>query len=223
MKINDIINDTIAKLYDKDMTNAIHAYKETNWFKNDMFLYRGLKSKTFKTLNIPNVGIRNNPKDTPVRIHNSVNDISMNKIGINIRNGVFSIFDREIASYYGYSVHIVIPTKDTKMFMNKNVKDFTSHIMLASESKHLFNKYLTDVLKTEPLTRDDEINGFFKHKHYNSFMEYTYELYVYGCENISVNDASINQFSQNEVMVFGECYIVPEWEVKHILGYKDEN
>lgn len=67
-----------------------------------------------------------NPSNTNIIIHDFVNMISKERLGLPIRNLIFSNKDYDISDDYG-AVYVLFPLDGYKLYYHKGVVDFTAH------------------------------------------------------------------------------------------------
>lgn len=69
------------------------------------------------------------PRDTFILFHELANYMSMQKLGINIRQGIFATRKSSHAQVFGDVVYRLIPNDGYEMFYNPDVEDFTVHTL----------------------------------------------------------------------------------------------
>lgn len=219
MKMRDIINivenaangveglDIPATVDKEHLVAAIREFAKSDMYNGGLFLYRGGKYKDKWLYNVPPKGIRTRPRDTPVNIHDIVNKEAVTELGYAVRNGVFATPDFSIAGGYG-DEHLIIPTKDTIMIQNRYINDFTSYCEYETqEDSDGFSDFLITEFEIEDISEIDEL-GISINKLLHDYVtrvlvpDYISNLKV---ENLNTNDIDEN----NEVMLFGEFYVIP--------------
>lgn len=119
-----------------DLSDA-PSHKDTSFVKDYGYpLYIGIDSirsrgfHEFKNNSRP-------PRDTIKVLHNLANHLSMKKLGVNIRQGIFSTKDSSHAGSFGEHIMRFVPNDGYEMFCNPEVEDFTVHSTHGSEYKKI--------------------------------------------------------------------------------------
>lgn len=118
MKINDILlNESIA--------NIVEEIKSSKWFKTANYnLYRGMNHKinTYEKVSIKKDNTRK-PRNTSQESHDAVNKLSIEKLGLPVRNSLYITTDITQAKIYG-EVYMVFPVGDNNILLtNPAVRD----------------------------------------------------------------------------------------------------
>lgn len=90
----------------------------------DLKLCRGIEAD-LETQYMP-FKFREKPLDTDISIHHRINDVSVEKFNIPIRNLLFAVPSRTVASSYG-NVYIIVPNGEFTLYSNPKVSDMTEH------------------------------------------------------------------------------------------------
>lgn len=186
MKIDDIVKDK-NPVFDR----IIHsAFFKANFEKSfPPYLYHGSNYFPAEEV-IVKQKFRTEPRDTVKLVHNFVNDLSMEKLGIPIRNLLFTSTCKHRISDYGDEKFMVFPLSDDyKLFYNEVVDDFTEYYGLGYNATRLHdfiyyvegnNKALYQKLPDVDWTRRDLNNEYHElsnNKEFHAFILRTIEDY----------------------------------------------
>ena len=178
MKIKDILNEAKDdNLYERIINSS---FFKNNWkpyfdsldpgeeseFASEIedrlpMLYHGGKLKNGK---INHIIYRASPMDTPVLIHDTINELSEEKFGYSIRAMLFASKDGTLASEYG-DPSIMIPVdEDYKFFYSTLVDDMyiSNKVFNSAEYKKNIKPYLEELFEKDPISLiTDEIHSVF--------------------------------------------------------------
>lgn len=111
----------------------------------DIRLYHGTKSPVKEPSLVP-FRYRKAPKDTPQVIHDTINEKSVDKFGIPVRNLFFTYQKpHNIINYYGEQC-IAIPKGKFRLFCNPLVNDMTTHYDLDMYSSNFYTAIFEEVI-----------------------------------------------------------------------------
>lgn len=199
MKINDIDVSMSTK---SDVVGAIKAFTKSQMYRDGIVLYRGAGKIETWFISVPPAGARTKPLDTTLWIHNTINDVSEEINGYKMRNGVFCTEDKEVTKNYGSTLYVIIPTEKTIFFRHEYIADLTGYLE-ADVMENNFEAFCEDQgIDTENLSSIETNNK------YREFITVDFApSYINGLEQLDMNDHWDS--SENEVIVFGDFYIVP--------------
>lgn len=128
MRYNDLINESNTE---EDRIAA--EIRNSKWFKESKYdLYRGLKKDfEYKKVYIDKQRDRK-PTDTRHLVHDFTNEYSNEKLGVKIRNGLYTSMSYREVSEYG-SLYLVFPLDNTELYFNPKIKDFYIDISMNIE------------------------------------------------------------------------------------------
>lgn len=141
MKITDI----------SDIESIINIAHSTMFHKHGNILYSGKSQDSdYFVQNIDELRYRN-PKNTPLELHDTINNVAYDKFGVLIRNGLFATTKIKEATEYG-TVYRIFPTEDNyTVFTNPNVSDLTFEInkQRSGEVEQFMDNYVDGVIETK--------------------------------------------------------------------------
>jgi hypothetical protein len=210
MKINDLSK------YPQSLIDAVKEYMKSDWYQSGVFMYRGQRQRRKIRFTVGNDGYRNKPLDTGEEFHNSTNILAKQKLGVKVRNGIFAKFNNKRIHLYGHS-HIILPidVNNFRIFTNRKVSDFTSNVYMQYISKSNYNVWLSQLPKN---TSIDESNGKEEYKNY------LIKEYIDNIEEIELFSTGISPTYYNEIMLFGDMFIIPEEDFLEIVeGINNED
>jgi len=80
------------------------------------------------------------PRDTFVVLHNLTNYLSKKKLGVNVRQGIFSTKSKHNAEVFGTEVYRFVPNDGYEMYYNPEVEDFTVHSLQGGSKGKKLNR-----------------------------------------------------------------------------------
>ena len=86
------------------------------------YLYRGIEGEF--TSGIFTTRKQREPSDTPLWLHNALNELFEKKFGWKVRDGVFATHDTEVAQHYGDAVYCIFPVGEFEYVWSPHVADF---------------------------------------------------------------------------------------------------
>lgn len=207
MKINDIDVGMSTK---SDVVGAIKAFTKSQMYRDGIVLYRGAIKRDTWFISVPPSGARTHPLDTQLWMHNTINNVSEEHNGYKVRNGIFCTEDKDTAVHYGTNLYVIIPTEKAVFFRHEYIGDLTGYLE-SDAMEHNFIEYCYD--------QEIDIESLNDTEKYNTFREFisyfVAPTYIDLLEKLYMNDHWSS--SENEVMVFGDFYIVPvEYATKMI-------
>lgn len=137
MKFN-MLNEDIS--YDE-----IKSQPYFNQFKN-LRLYHGSRNKVNYPTLIP-YRFREKPVDTPTELHNIINSISEEKLGIPVRNLKF-VYNRAMQTLPYGDPHIIVPKGDFTLYAVKGLYDLTTEYDLDSFDGIFYNNIFLGIIET---------------------------------------------------------------------------
>jgi hypothetical protein len=183
----------------------IEEIKNTKWFKSgNISLLRATSILSKNRINAAKIHVgdlyREKSLDTNAKYHTITNNLSQEKLGVNIRNGLFCSFDYDVVEDYAinsksgyYDIVHVIPSDNAILYVNPHISDFYVETELASDRK--FNELSIEekeLYKTPEILLIDKI----------------LPEYVDGIIKISHSSVSRFYSSDNEIIVFGDVYFI---------------
>lgn len=174
----------ISDLYEADLDNNIQSLIDKSEWK-DTPIYRGTsilvdEDLDYKIIDIPKSGYRTKALHTKREVHNLINDVSEQKLGVKVRNGLFCTMNSQHAFEYGDDNYVlVVPLSSNSVYSARGVDDFTTSmdydgIYRASrnndkESKENFLRLVNDYVNlidirqpNDPLIGEEELMIFGK-------------------------------------------------------------
>lgn len=213
MKIEDIDVGMRAK---SDVVGAIEAFTKSQMYRDGIVLYRGAIKRETWFISVPPSGARTKPLDTQLWIHNTINNVSDEHNGYKVRNGIFCTEVKDVAIGYGSNLYVIIPTEKTVFFRHEYIGDLTGWLE-GDIIEHNFEAYCDgEGIDVENLNDSEKYNKF------REFMSDDFApAYIDGLEELDMNDHWNS--SENEVVAFGDFYIVPvEYATKMIKDIDPE-
>ena len=132
MRLFDYINESSFKDFDKLKKDCQPFIKELN--SPEDFIYSG--RRTTDTYIKKKVRKDRKPLDTPISIHNTLNDFFKKKFGHKLRSeSLFVTKDPKLTQDFGYR-YIILPVGKYSLYVNKDITDLTWYL-----SKYLINAY----------------------------------------------------------------------------------
>ena len=114
---------------DKDLLTLLKGNKIYDFYlqSRNYYLFRGIKKK-IDTYEIITARKDRTPRDTPIEIHNKLDDAFNKKFGWKVRSeGVFVAGDYVEAKYYG-NPHLFIPLDPFEYVHSNKIKDLYAHL-----------------------------------------------------------------------------------------------
>ncbi|ASV44414.1 hypothetical protein PBI_SCTP2_399 [Salicola phage SCTP-2] len=135
MKINELLNESSNQYSDEKLFEIILNSKFYNDNKHildyDFALFRGIDGEV-DTNTIHNFKFRSKPTDSSILIHDIVNELSEEQLGLEIRNLMFGTTDATVADGYG-TVRNVFPIGNYELYYHPDVGDFLT--VIANEDR----------------------------------------------------------------------------------------
>ena len=173
----------ISDLYETNLDKIQTLINKSEW--RDMSIYRGTsilvnEGLDYKIIDIPRSGYRSKALHTKHEVHKLINTVSEQKLGVQVRNGLFGTMELQDAIEYGDGDYVlVVPLSSNSVYSARGINDFTTsmtynNIYHSSKNKdkegkedflQLVNDYvdLIDIRHpNDPLIGDEELMIFGK-------------------------------------------------------------
>jgi len=218
MKIKHLFeeeNESLDSLYDQIINSEFFEINLKDWFesldlsdiessweivKNDIpMLYHGGKLKSGE---VNNIVYRQKPMDTPNVIHNTINDISNDKLGAQIRSMVFATLSPSQASEYGEVFRVFPLSSDYELYYSTLVDDMyvSSKIFNSVKYRNNISSMLKDFSKTDKVKSllnkiDALFGGYIKpdigryiNKHISNYVDTIFIRFISNAKLTELND-----------------------------------
>ena len=134
-----------------DIESIINIAHSMMFHKHGNVLYSGQSQDSeYFVQNIDELRYRN-PKNTPVELHDTINNVAYDKFGVLIRNGLFATTKIKEASEYGNVYRIFPISDDYSVFTNPNIPDLTFEINKRKGNDHesFIDDYVDGIIETK--------------------------------------------------------------------------
>lgn len=192
------IKQSVIDRINKDCSQIISDYKKSA----GRMLFRGIHAKSLRSQTIDDRISKNTPrknrepKDTPLDLHNMVNDLFFDKFGWKPRSeGVFATGSPSVASYYG-DIYIFLPSNGYKYIWSPSHIDLFGSLMHHIEENLPSNKKLELLKKAVDTYKDTDL-----HNAIVSRCELMFSCDFYYI--IEVDDVGLTNLSNTRIEYFG--------------------
>lgn len=180
MKINDVLKEDKyipeneldrIKPYIEDIKKSLYAKNHTFHSHHD-WLYHGTDRALGIAVKQP-IQDRTKARDTSNFIHNMVNELSKEELGVEIRNKMFLTQSHSAAKQYGSGVYVVIPLGNYQLYYSNKIDDFySSEILNEKTVTEIFAyTYIDDLIESSTGDIEKHLSRYFDNPQIEEILE----------------------------------------------------